>query len=878
MSYAGGCGITSLQSASDPYFHLASIRQIYNYTRVGQGSTCGIINNTVNNIPSVAAANDTFFIPPLTSFTLAAIGSDPDSGDVLTYCWEQFNLGPPSITNQPVSPNSPRFRSFLPSISPFRTFPNLNTLVNNLNSNSEYLPDQPTTLNFTVTVRDNKASGGGIDTAKTVVQVVNSSPFSVSSPNDSVILWGANSLQVVTWNVGATNVPPITCQEVQIWFSSDGGITWPYLLKDFAPNDGVDTVLVPLVDSRRCRVMVKSIDNIFFDVSNFNFRVRRPSTPHFDLFAFSDTLFVCNGDSTRRPILIKSFFGYNSPITLSIQSNIPGLFARIEDSTLLPGDTAFIWLRANNTLQLGTRSLTILANSTIGSVLTPLTIRNVNSMPSPITFVGATSMSASTNNPVIVWPRITNAESYEVQITTDPLLPPIFTYSNIKNNFYHFRDNLQINGITYHFRVRAVNPCGVSAWSNFGSITLIPTNCITLTDTTNKIIPSQGSVSYLFDVPSTYSSNSIKKIHGVHQRFSDLKFEAQELLTGITPTLLRGQSCISDSTYFNFAFASHASSLVNLCSIQDSLLFLPQNGGVLFPWGNCNRYEVKITDMVAGASGVIYGVEMEFCLFNPSPSQLVIDTLLPPLPACVGDTVELKCAVTHMSGFDRISYRWHKNGVPLKDTIEYGIFLPYYDTLSLTLPNVSVADAGVYRLMQLGCIQTDSSNEVNLQVVPKSPAPSLFLVGDTIFTSTSGNHIWFYNGNIITGSTGNFVIAQDTGVYSVMNQQNGCFSELSSLNITGIENESLNGISIKVFPNPFQGDLFLEFSNASTSVDFSKFNYYLSDLTGRKISAFRQDLSQSGLQMKFKDLSQGIYFLTVSSGNRLKVFKLVYQD
>lgn len=274
MAYAGICGPQNLQPNSDDYFHVGSIEEIVKYTRVGDGSTCPVIVPTGNSAPSANAGTGGFTIPFSTPFMLTGVGSDPDTGNVLTYNWEQFDTGTVAgLDNPPVGSNAPIIRSILPATSPTRIIPRIQSLINNTFTSGEILPTYMRSLAFRFTVRDNAVGGGGVDSAPLSFSVTNGAgPFVVTDPN-TAISWTGGNLQTVTWNVANTNVAPVNCATVSIWLSLDGGFTYPYRLAASVPNTGSAQVTAPDAAIPAARVMVRCATSIFFDISNTNFAI-----------------------------------------------------------------------------------------------------------------------------------------------------------------------------------------------------------------------------------------------------------------------------------------------------------------------------------------------------------------------------------------------------------------------------------------------------------------------------------------------------------------------------------------------------------------------------------------------------------------------------
>lgn len=147
------------------------------------------------------------------------------------------------------------------------------------NANTEALSSVSRTLNFRLTVRDNvpysstsPVTVGQTQYANMTVTVSNSSgPFAVTAPNTAVS-WAGNSSQTITWNVASTTASPVSCANVKISISTDGGTTFSTLVASTA-NDGSEAVTIPNTPTTTARIKVEAVGNIFFDISNTNFTI-----------------------------------------------------------------------------------------------------------------------------------------------------------------------------------------------------------------------------------------------------------------------------------------------------------------------------------------------------------------------------------------------------------------------------------------------------------------------------------------------------------------------------------------------------------------------------------------------------------------------------
>ncbi|MTE26101.1 immunoglobulin-like domain-containing protein [Winogradskyella ouciana] len=274
MSYAGITGATDVQPNVHPNFHAVSIEQVTDYIK---GTSCQTNTNTGNAVPVVNAGSN-YTIPRGTPFVLEGSATDADTGDVLTYSWEQMDENNASSTYPSTTATTGvAFRAYEPTTNPNRYLPRLQTIKAGATSwQWEAVPNVARTLNFRLTVRDNVA-GGGTNNSDDMVVTVNGTagPFILNSPNTNVT-WNAGTTQNVSWDVAGTTGNGINAANVDILLSTDGGDTYPITIASGVPNDGSHDIVVPNNQGNQNRIMVRGSNNIFFDISNSNFTIGAP--------------------------------------------------------------------------------------------------------------------------------------------------------------------------------------------------------------------------------------------------------------------------------------------------------------------------------------------------------------------------------------------------------------------------------------------------------------------------------------------------------------------------------------------------------------------------------------------------------------------------
>ncbi|WP_027384769.1 reprolysin-like metallopeptidase [Epilithonimonas caeni] len=269
MAYTGITGAYDTQFNSNDFFTYRNILQIQNNLA---NKACAV-NTPITNTPPVVDAGPDVTIPISTPFVLKGIVTDAEN-DPMTYVWEQNNSATASTQftsgsyASPTKTGGPNFKMFPPKSEPVRYFPEFGKVLAGVNATRwEALSSVGRTLDFTLTARDNSATGPQTQTdAMKITVSAAAGPFIVTAPafGESLI---SNNSYAVKWNVANTNVAPVNTTLVNIKLSLDGGQTFTTLVANTA-NDGEESVTIPSgSQAANAYIMIEAVNNVYFAMS-----------------------------------------------------------------------------------------------------------------------------------------------------------------------------------------------------------------------------------------------------------------------------------------------------------------------------------------------------------------------------------------------------------------------------------------------------------------------------------------------------------------------------------------------------------------------------------------------------------------------------------
>jgi subtilisin-like proprotein convertase family protein len=766
MGYAGICA-PNVQNNSDDYFHNISLQEIGAFI-TSTGHTCPVKTALSNSAPTVTVAATTVNVPRSTPFFLTANATDPNTSNVLTYCWEQMNNQ--TSTQPPVSTatGGPNFRTFDPTTNPTRYFPNLTALAANGPFTWEVLPSVTRTMNFRVAVRDN-APGGSCSASANVAVAVdgNSGPFEVTYPSATGIIWGGNTTQTVTWNVAGTTNTPVSCANVDILLSIDGGQNYTLVLAN-TPNDGTQSITVPNTPSTTCRIMVKCSNGYFFDISNNNFTITA-ATNDYTLTVNNTSVAVCQPNNAIYNISIGVIGTYNSPVTLSLSGLPAGASSNFSINPVTPAGTSDLTIGNIGAVAPGTYNMILTANSASGTKTVDLTLIISSTTPTATTLLTPANASIGNNNPVgFSWTAVSGSGiSYIIQIASDAGFNNIVETNTLTTNSYLATSTLT-GGATYYWRVTAITGCGSAPASTVFSFTM--STCTNFSSTNVPInisatgTPTVTSTLAISGLNGNITDVNVTNLVGTHTWINDLTVRLTSPAS--TVVTLFNRVCNNEDN-FNVKFDDAATLTTLPCPPTSGLFYRPNQLLSGFNGQNGNgTWTLTIVDNADQDGGSLTGWSIQVCVATPSACAISSSASSQANVACFGGSTG-SVTVAGSGGTAPYSYVWSNGRTTSSNT---GLAAGTY--------TVTVSDAASCLTTQTititqpaAALSTTQGATTNVSCFGQSNGSTSV----TVSGGTSGYSYLWSNGRTTTNNTG-----LAAGTYTVtVTDANGCSSNRS---------------------------------------------------------------------------------------------------
>lgn len=544
MSYAGLCE-PNVQSLPDDYFHNESLKTISRIVRSGVTAFCVENIDIDNNEPTVNAGPN-YTIPILTPFELEGSGFDSD-GDPLLYNWEQFDKELVVHPPRPEYTTGPIFRSYPPTTSPRRMIPAQNFLLNNVEPIWEVLPSVDRLVHFQLSVRDNHEGVGISDYDEMIVLFSEEAgPFLVTQPSNESEFWFIGQEVDIIWDVANTDQEPINCQTVNILLSQDGGLTFPIVLAEEVPNNGVFTLNVPDLPSSNNRIKIEAVDNIFFDISNHDFMIMDlpPPSVTVDVSPASQQACIHFGvlsfELSANPV-----WGFDSDLTVEVIGQPEGTIIELSKPFLPADGSMVVALLENGQVPIGESSLDLKLSG--GETEITLSLPLVFDGPPttlPTWFTPTSGMEIFSPNVLMNWNVVEEATAFKVELATSPAFGTSTVLSEVVQNEFYLYQGLE-KGLVYYWRVTSMNECGEGASTPITAFrsSNLPTVDKDLTVYTNAFPAIAGDVRPITEAYLRSVSNCCEEDDVIYTllelpQFGRLILDEQELMMGASFTQL----------------------------------------------------------------------------------------------------------------------------------------------------------------------------------------------------------------------------------------------------------------------------------------------------------------------------------------------------
>lgn len=821
MSYAGLCGTDNVANNNDDYYHLISLKQIFNFTRLSDGNSCANIIATSNTtpIPSHDYFNG-FSIPIGTPFELQGRGEDAEDDDI-TYIWEQYNLGPVSDLGTPLG-DAPSFRSVYPTTTAYRSFPTVTTVIANRTDINEVLPTASRNYTFNLVARDNSSLGGGVDFAEVRFKAnQNAGPFLVKFPDATTNLVVGDPI-TITWDVANTDMSPINCSKVDITMTSDGGLNFDKVIARGVANTGSFDTYVPNVPGTLIRFKIKAANNIFYDMSNANSKITIPTESTFYLEALPYEASICLPDIEPITLTTAGFNGFDEKISFEVISGLPsGAMSSFSAQGINPGESTQLIIDLSNVSEGSQNTILIKATSTSGKeIIRPIEFTTIKTNFDDLVLQYPLTDEAITALPTFQWSAASAATKYKLEVSTTPAFESDQTliWNDITDNSYTIDQVLDINKL-YYWRVAGSNPCGQSAYTPTGAFHTVVLDCKVYEATNLPMnISSSGTREVLVNLNITDSGTAedvnVKKIKGTHEQLSDLKFSL------ISPTndviTLIDQKCINngiyDAGFDDDAAAAQACPLTNGTSVKPEMPLATLKGKQIN-----GTWVLKVEDKKPGDGGNIQNFQLEICSNITLANPYIVNNTLFEIPPSSSPRIKNESLLTA------------DDNNTAEELVYTLVALPKYGTVKL-----NDADLGIG-----GQFTQKDIDDLKLR----------------------------YSNDDASASSDEFAFVVEDGTGGWINLT--YFKIAISTDFTsGTQDPELRA-QIKVYPNPADEYIDIDLSQIKTQL---KIGIY--DLSGRK---YDQLIEVQGdvVRVDTKHLPTGIYMLRIGDGERFITEKMV---
>jgi len=834
MSYAGICGFgANVQQNADDYYHTNSLQSIIGYSRSSGISNCGTETDFGNTYPDIILDYPRLRIPVRTPFRLTAGATDDETPNTITFNWEQYQNGNRDFEDSPWDIGSPvgeepLFRSRPPSADPMRYFPELPVVINNSFSIFEQLPTYERQLKFRVNVRDNAPENGGTVWEDLNIDVIDNSAdgrFTVTNLVAKDTFQAGGYIEVL-WNVAGTDQAPINTQFVDIYLSTDGGESFPRLLKANTRNDGATFVNLPNVEAEQFRIMVAATNSVYFNVSRRSSVIELAEQPALGVFYDDQTYKICAPDVVEYDIATFGMGGFNADVNFEFIGNIPdGGIARFSKNNIMAGESTKLKLDLRDAVESGDFDLTFqITGENIDTLVRTIEIEVVSNDFEALNLVEPLDGKiGAAFVPTLTWTESDNADAYTVQVSDDP------QFSNIifeRNNITDLTVDLDIQlsaSQVYFWRVKPINGCGEQDINRVNTFQVKTVSCEEFCSTEpTKVISSSGTPSVEMAINTgssiTASDFNVTQIVGFHSDMGQLRMNV-EGPDGTKVQVYSPNTCSYVSSSIDMGFDDDAAIVnPNCINFDEGLRFVPKNPLSAFNGINGTTYKLIVDDVQSTSGGRLDSWCFEICGdISPQTPSIIL-----------ADSISLNSFETRIISSDKLL-----------------VTHPSFNPSELT---ITIVERPIYGTLLLNGVPIGLGSTFTMEQV-------------------ENNQLSYRNANDLFDRDHFAFIVTDPGAGYV-----GTPSIEFFIGLSANSNQLPKGDELFVYPNPVQDVLTIELASDELSIDqISIFTVH-----GKLVSRLNNQVVNQ-VQVPVSQLSQGVYFLQIEAGDAMVTRKFIKQ-
>ena len=365
-----------------------------------------------------------------------------------------------------------------------------------------------------------------------------------------------------------------------------------------------------------------------------SFKFPSCGTPDFTLSATPTTQSVCAGNNAAYTINLTSVAGFSSSVALSASGVPSGATATFSPASVTPTGSSTLTI-ATGTAAAG--AYTIGVTGTSGSLSHSASVTlNVSTAltAAPTLTAPANGSTGIATMPTFTWGAVTGAASYDIQVASDPAFATIVASATGLTTTSYMPSSALTGSTAYYWRVRAVNGCGVGAYSALAAFVTTSGGTSTVCVSPNVSIPDNNTAGV--DSSQTVAASGLLtdlnvSVQSTHTWVGDLVFTVKNVGTSTSVTIIDRPGVPASNygcSYDNIAATlddEAAAPVENQCASSTPAIsgtFSPNNPLAAFDGQQlANTWTLNASDRASGDTGTL----TQWCLIATYGSAFTAD-------------------------------------------------------------------------------------------------------------------------------------------------------------------------------------------------------------------------------------------------------------